>query len=230
MVERSNGLTAFFVAPMRCDTKLCVLVHVVRSNLHFDGLALRSDHGGMQRAIVVFLGIRDVVVELARNIRPQVVNGSERRVALFDVLNEDSHRADVVQRVQAAVFTLHFSPDAIDVLRSTGNVGVDAIRLQFIVQLNPHSLDEALAFCAFFVKRFGDPEVGVGIEIAERQILEFPLELPYAEAIRECRVDFARLNRECLLNRRRCIACFAQTKQLFGDSNQNQTHIRYHRQ
>jgi hypothetical protein len=76
------GLAAFLVAPVRGDAELGVLVHLARADLHFERLALRADHRGVQRAVVVALGLGDVVVELARDRRPQVVHHAERGVAL----------------------------------------------------------------------------------------------------------------------------------------------------
>src|SRR3546814_7825679 len=39
------------------------LMHVVRADLHLDAMPLRSDDGGVQRAVAVGLGGRDVVLE-----------------------------------------------------------------------------------------------------------------------------------------------------------------------
>ena len=94
-------MPAFLVAPVRGDAVLGVLVHLVGADLHLERLALGADHRRVQRAVVVGLGLGDVVVELARQRRPQVVDDAERRVAILDVVDQDAHGADVVERVDA---------------------------------------------------------------------------------------------------------------------------------
>ena len=117
---------AFLVAPVRGDAELGVLVHLVRADLDFDGLAFRPDHRGVQRAIVVRLRLRDVVVELPRHRRPQVVHDAERGVAVLHVVDEHAHRAHVVKRFEADALALHLVVDAVDVLRPAADFGRDA--------------------------------------------------------------------------------------------------------
>ncbi len=71
----------FLVAPMRSDAAFGECMHLMRTDLHFEGFALRPDHGGVQRLVLVALGPRDVVVEFARHRRPQTVRDAERGVA-----------------------------------------------------------------------------------------------------------------------------------------------------
>ena len=57
--------------------------------------------------------------------------------------------------------------------------------------LRDHGIDVALAVDARLVEPAGDAAVLGRLEPAEGEVLEFPLELPDAEAIRERRVDLA---------------------------------------
>ena len=52
--------------------------------------------------------------------------------------------------------------------------------------------DEALAAAALVVEQARDLLVGLGLQVAEREVLQFPLQLPDAEAIGERRMDVAR--------------------------------------
>ena len=52
--------------------------------------------------------------------------------------------------------------------------------------------DVALAAAALLVEQARDALVGVGLEVAERQVLELPFQLPDAEPVGERRVDVAR--------------------------------------
>jgi hypothetical protein len=57
-------------------------------------------------------------------------------------------------------------------------------------------LDVPLAVGALFVQQPRDALVGVGLQVAERQVLQFPLQLPDAEAVGQRRMDVARQLRQ----------------------------------
>ena len=85
------GAAAFLVAPVRGDAVFGMAVHFVRADLHFERLVLGPADGGVERAIVVRLGLGDVVVEFLRERRPQIVHDAERGVAILDLVDEDAH-------------------------------------------------------------------------------------------------------------------------------------------
>ena len=58
--------------------------------------------------------------------------------------------------------------------------------------------DVALAVGALLGQRRGDAPVVVGLQEAEREVLELPLELPQPQAVGERREHFARLERQAL--------------------------------
>ena len=55
-------------------------MHAGRANLHLDGLALVGDHGGMQALVAVGFGHGDVILETARNWRPDRMHNPQRVV------------------------------------------------------------------------------------------------------------------------------------------------------
>ena len=152
-LEALVAAAAFLVAPVRCDAAFGVRVHLVRADLHLERLALRPDHRGVQRLVVVALGPRDVVVEFARHRRPQRVHDAERGVAGGHVVDQHAQRADVVQRGELAALALHLFPDRIDVLRPAGDFGVDSRLGQRTAQRSHRDRDEALAVRAALVER-----------------------------------------------------------------------------
>ena len=119
-------------------------MHLERADLHFERLVFRPDHRGVQRAVVVGLGLRDVVVELARKRRPHVMDDAERRVAILDVVDENAHRANVVERVDAGLLAAHLVPDAVDVLGPTRDLGADPRGGELALQAADDLLDVAL--------------------------------------------------------------------------------------
>ena len=75
------------------------------------------------------------------------------------------------------------------------DLGLDADRRQ-LAPTAPHRVgDVLLALEALLVEHLRDALVELGLEEAERQVLELPLELPDAEPVGERRVDVERLAR-----------------------------------
>ena len=75
-------IRAVLVERVRRDAVFGDLVHFLGADLQFDALLAGADHGGVDRAVVVLLGRRDVVLEAARHHRPGGVHDAERAVAL----------------------------------------------------------------------------------------------------------------------------------------------------
>ncbi len=170
-------------------------MHLEGADLHFQCLALGADDGGVQGAVVVLLRVRDVVVELATEVGPQVVHDAEGGVAVLDVVHEDADRADVEQALEPAILALHLAPDAVDVLRPAGHLRHDPGRRELTAQDALDLLDERFALFALLLQRVRDIRVDIGLRVAKCEIFEFPLELPDAQPVRECRVDLARFGR-----------------------------------
>ena len=123
------------------------------------------------------------------------MDDAERRVAVLDRIDEDAHRPDVVERVDADLLAPQLAEDAVDVLRPAAHVGGEPRGRELALQRRDHVADVALAIEPSLVDEPGDPLVFVGLERAQRQVLELPLELPDAEAVGERRVDVHHLAR-----------------------------------
>ena len=92
----SLGLAAvLLVAPVCRDAQLGDLVHLAGTDLHLDALTLRPDDAGMERAVIVGLGRRDIVFEPARHDRVMAVDDAQRLVALLDRFDRDTEGHDV---------------------------------------------------------------------------------------------------------------------------------------
>ena len=77
-------------------------MHLEGSNLYLKRLSAWPDDGCVQRLVVVLLGVRNVVIELAGQVLPEVMNDTERRVALGDVVHEDPNRTHVEDLLETA--------------------------------------------------------------------------------------------------------------------------------
>ena len=70
------------VQRVRGDPVVRDLVHLLGTDLQFDALLARADHGGVNGAVIILLRGRDVILEAARHHRPRRMNDPERLVAL----------------------------------------------------------------------------------------------------------------------------------------------------
>ncbi len=100
LLVRGIRFAALLVTPVRRDAKLGVLVHFVGANLDFNRLLAGADDRGMQRAIKIILRCGDVIIELARNVRPQAVDQTERGITVGNRSDDYPDGSDVVQLVE----------------------------------------------------------------------------------------------------------------------------------
>src|SRR6266849_9291107 len=86
--------------------------------------------------------------------------------------------------------------DAVEVFRPAGDLCPDPGTGELVGELGDRLFDETLALAAAILEQAGDALVELGLEVAERQVFQLPLELPHAEAIGQGRVDVERLARK----------------------------------
>ena len=158
------------------------------------------------------------------------MDDAERRVAVVDVVDEQADGVDVVDLAELRALALHLLPDAVDVFRPTLDVGVDAGRLQARLELGDRALDVGLAALAPRVEQLGELAEALGLEDLEREVLELPLHLPDAEALRERRVDLHRLAGDALLLVRRQAVQRAHVVQPVGELDEDDPDVLGHRQ
>gem|GEM_PF-5091093 len=186
----------FLVRPVCSDAELCVAVHVAGAHLHFHRAPAWPEHGGVQRAVAVFLGVGDVVVELTRDRRPGVVHDAEYRITLAHVIHQHPHRAHIKQLIELEPLAYHLSPNAVEVLRTARDLRIDEVRLrEQPAQSHNEGVDVFLAIGAALFERAGHALVGFGFALAKREVFECPLELGHTEAVGERRVDIESLTR-----------------------------------
>ena len=169
---------------MCSDAEFGVSVHAPGTNLDLQRLAARTYDRGMQRLVIVVLGIGDVVVELPGQVRPEVMNDAQRGIALSHVVHENPDGPDVENMLETALLSLHFAPDTVDVLRAPRHLGLDAGCGQLAFELVADIVDELFALCPFFLQQACNAFVGSGFQKAESEVLEFPFQLPDAQATR----------------------------------------------
>src|SRR6186713_435755 len=110
-----------------------------------------------------------------------MMDDAERCIAVLDVVDEDAHRANVVERFDAGLLPAHLVPDAVDVLGPAPHLGADAGRSKLALQPPDHVFDVPLPVDPSLIEELRDRLVRLRLERAQRKILELPLELPDAE-------------------------------------------------
>ena len=86
---------AVLVDGVRGDAVFGDRVHLPGADLQLDALVGRADDGGVDRAVVVLLRRRDVVLEAAGHHRPGRVDGAERAIAVLDRVDDDAEPENV---------------------------------------------------------------------------------------------------------------------------------------
>ncbi len=127
------------------------------------------------------------------------------------------------------LLALHLPLDAVDVLRHGRRPRPRCPAAAVRARATRTSLDVVLAVGAPLVERGGDALVVVRLEVAEREVLEFPLQLPDAEPVGERREHLAGLQRRGAL-RRGGRARGAQACELDGDARDDQPRVADDRQ
>ena len=131
---------------------------------------------------------------------------AERCVAVLDLVDQDPNCIRVVDLADLRALTLHLLPDAVQVLRATGQLRLDARLLEHRPQRFDGTADERLAAFPPGVEHAGQLAVGLRLERLEGQILQFPLDAPDPEALGQRGVDLERLTSDAsLLVRRQCV-------------------------
>ena len=184
---------AVLVEGVRGDAEFGDLVHFLGADLQFDALIAGADHGGVDRAIIVLLRRRDVVLEPAGHDGPGGVHDAERAVAGFDVVKHHAEAEDVGQLLEADRLALHLGPDRKRPLAPAIDMRGDPVLLQVLGELAFDLADQVAVALGQRIQPLHHHRIGFRIERVERQVLEFLPHLLHAHAAGERRIDVERL-------------------------------------
>src|SRR5690606_8693864 len=142
----------------------------------------------------------DIVVELTRYRTPEIMNDAEHQIALRYGIDNHAHGAHVIHPLTRQVLTLHLAVDAIDMLGPPRNRRVGYVVLYQLVTQRVDDLRQIrFAVGPTFIEARHNRAIGLRVEIAEAEILKFPLDLPDAEPIGKRRENIQRFFRNLTL-------------------------------
>src|SRR6202011_5165579 len=114
-------------------------------DLQFGALLAGADDGGMDRAIVVLLRRRDVILKAARHERPFGMNDADRAVAILDRGYDHAEAEDIGALLETHCLALHLSPDRIGPLLAALYLGLDLLFRELLGEFALDLLDQAFA-------------------------------------------------------------------------------------
>ena len=158
-------------------------MHFACAYLHFQRLVFGTDDGGVQRLVIIGFRLCDVIVELALNRLPKIMDQRQHRVAIADGIDQNTNCANVIKFFERDIFRLHFAVNRKYVFRAPGKVRIDAELVQVGAKGRQYPAYICLAFIAFAVKQRGNAFVEFRLEITKTEILQLPLDLKNAQAI-----------------------------------------------
>ena len=83
-IHRLARVSHVLIEGVRRDTALGNFMHFPGSDLHLNAHVVRADHGRVQRAVIILLGRRNVVLEATRHGAPGAVDDAERKIAFLE--------------------------------------------------------------------------------------------------------------------------------------------------
>ena len=211
---------AVLVERMRGDAVLGDLMHLVGAQLQLDALIAGPDDRGVDRAVVVLLGVGDVVLEPARHHAPAGVDDTERLVALRNRLHDHPEPEDIGQLLEADRLALHLAPHRVGRFAPPAHARRDPTVRQLLGQLLLDLADQVAVALGHRLEPLVDDLPGVRIEFPERKILELLAHLVHAHAGSERRVNVDRLLSDAAALLRRHVADGAHVVQPVGELDQ----------
>ncbi len=223
-------VVARLVLPVCGDTGFGDSVHLLGSNLHLDGHAVRAEQRRVQRLIAVDAGDRDVVFEASRHRAIEPVYEAEHAVAGVDRVDDDPEAEDIDDGRKRRALAAHFLIDAVEVFLAAFHSAGDVRLLERIAQVLRDFPDELLLIAARSLERLLDDPIAPRVERLETELFELGFDRVNAEAVRDRRVNLERLARDGAPLRRRHGAERAHVVRAIGELDHDDANVAHHRE
>ena len=146
----------------------------------------------MQRAVHVGLWRCNIVFKPAWQRFPARVDHAERGVAVIDGVHDDTDCDQIVDFVNTGILPLHLTIDAVEMLRSPADAGLDARRGELFANDALCVIQRLLSLRLLFAELAADVGIFLRHHIHEGKILHLALDGAHAETMRQRSVDLQR--------------------------------------
>ena len=180
---------ALLILPVGGHAVFSGLMHLPGADLHLKGDALPADDGGVQRLVHIGLGGADIVLKTAQHGLEHIVHTAQHIVALGDVVHDDPEGVQIEDLVQGLVLGVHLAVNGIRVLDAAVHLTVDAIVVHALLDAGLDGSQKFLVGGGTVGQGLLDLLVAHGVEVAQRQVFQLPLQLLHTEAVGDGGVD-----------------------------------------
>ena len=161
------------------------MVHFIGPNLDFQRFPLDTDHRRVQGLVHVRFRYGNEILEPVGNRFPQGMDHAQRAIALLERVNQNPHGRQVVNLAELFVIPLHFAKNAVKMFRTAVDLGLDADFAQLLPQNHNRFLDDGFPLLALLPDLVHQLVVFFRLQIPERQILQLPFDVGYAQSVRQ---------------------------------------------
>ena len=187
---------------MRSDTVLSSPVHLKCTDLDLKWLAVRSDQCRMQGLVHVLFRHCNIILETPRDRLVHLMDDTERRITVFDRINDDTHGKQIIDLVKRLILVDHLFVNAEKVLCPSVDLRLDSGCLDVLADRFYDLIDEFLTCILFQCNFFDQIVIDFRLQIFQGKIIQFYLDLGNTEPVCDRRVDIHGLTRFFLLLRR----------------------------
>ena len=184
------------VGPVRGQPVIGLGMHFGSADLDFHARVAGMDHAGVQRAIAVALGRRDIVLEPPRHHRPAAMDDAKRAVAILLGRHDGAERHHVRKLLETDVPFGHLAEDRIGMLFAARHLRLHAGAREQQLQVQCDAVDPVVATFLHLRQPAGDRLICLGFELLEGERLHLLHELVHADPLGERGIDVHRLLRD----------------------------------
>ena len=218
------------VQPVRGHASLGNDVHFVGAHLELDVHARGADQRGVQRLVAIELGNGDMVFELSGHRLVHLVQHPERRIAVGDGGHNHPKAIDIRDLREAQMLEVHLLVDGVQGFFTACQTHLHADLGEGRVHFGLHLLHQVPAAVARLVDGLRQCGIAPGVQVPERQVLQFTVGLVQPQAVRDGGVDLQCFRRNAAPFAARHVRQRAHVVRAVGQLDEDDAHVARHGQ
>ena len=214
---------------MRSDAEFRAAVHVPRADLNLHRLAAGADHRGVQALVHVELRHGDIVFETAGNRVPPRMHGTQRRIAVLNRVDDDTHAHQIINVGEIVPAHDHLLVNGEVVLRAARHIGFDVLFVEILIDFGENLLQVHVALSGATGHQYHNLVVDLRIQNLEAEFFQLGFDGVHAKTVGERRIHIQRFT--CLFLRVRLLDVTPCTGVVHtvGELDHQHAHVAAHR-